>query len=116
MNRLIIPSITSQRVIVIVLLLFVALVGSAALAYQNHKLDSRIDALETELASRPAIGDMIDAVVAWGLENMGSAEFCVRYHASDSVEETCVPAGLLEKAAHCAAETKAGKPLPDACH
>lgn len=93
----------------------VALLGAAC--SNTDDLEQRVATLESELASRPAIGEM--TVVGREVNDVGKGglEVCVRYRAFGSVAETCV-LGVpesVEAASACFEEAKVGKPLPDSC-
>ena len=105
------------------LLTLVVLVGAAACS-DTADLEGRIATLEQELASRPAIGDLIVVGKEVNMVGTGGANVCVRYRAFDSVEETCLlgvisaaPAAAAFNAAveTCYDEAKVGEPLPDSC-
>ena len=113
------PDITRQRSLLLFSL--VVLIGAAALAYLNLNLERRIDTLETkmdtveaELASRPTMGDMI--VVGSDYKGTGtSSQVCIRYRAFDSVETSCFLVGLLlleGPAQTCVKEAAVSHPLP----
>lgn len=80
----------------------------AACGSDNSDLERRIAALEAQ----PQIGDMI--VVGNEIKTNGAVtQFCIRYRAFGSVEETCIP--ISQTASTCAGEARVGEPLPDSC-
>ena len=106
----------------ILLVTFAVLVVVGVFVYQQNRIDTlerQVDTLQSEVSSRPAMGDMIvvgkeiNALVG----NVGEA--CVRYRAFGSVEETCIPAttdDAVAVAMACYSAARVGSSLPDVCH
>ena len=99
-------------VLPLTLLLAVALAACS----NTSALEDRVARLETELRSRPAIGDMI--VV--GREEkplLAVTQTCFRYRAFDQVQETCARGSSFGETAggRCIKEAEVGKPLPLSC-